>query len=337
MCVLYSPPTGSFLFSVFSKSLVYLSVSLYVQSGIKYVLTQGDSIVSTTLATLEDQGKYALSANYGGLIARMIFRPIEDSCRNLFAKLCGQAPDSTQKEDKRKAGKAPPTQNIQRAATTLRDILRFYNIVSLIVFAVGPTAAPLLLRLVAGSRWSDSGAGDTLGTYCYSIPLLAVNGVSEAFVAATASTRELQRQSLWMAAFSVGFAVSAYVFLRVMQLGAQGLVLANCVNMLLRIIFNLHFVTGFFVRQGQVRFSLKHGDTFEKIYETDQVASLGVSIDRHTPQSLRCGRYRGCCKCVAANKWPTTAVWTFWRHRPRCWSRWHLSRRYVSSLGFTSI
>ena len=187
----------------------------------------------------------------------MIFRPIEDSCRNLFAKLCGEAsPETARVASKDEAAKIEPPQNIQRAATTLRDVLRFYNIASLIAFAIGPTAAPLLLRLVAGSRWSDSGAGETLGIYCYCIPLLAVNGVSEAFVAATASTRELQRQSLWMAAFSVGFAASAYVFLRVMQLGAQGLVLANCVNMVLRIVFNLHFVTMFFARQGLVRTSL---------------------------------------------------------------------------------
>lgn len=193
---------------------------------------------------------YSLSANYGGLIARMVFRPIEDSTRNLFAKLC--APPTTKDPSEKSEKKQTQSASLKQAAAILRDILRMYTILSLIAFAIGPTAAPLLLRLVAGSRWSDSGAGEVLGTYCYCIPLLAINGVSEAFVAATASTKDLHWQSIWMGAFSAGFIASAYVFLRVLGMGAKGLVWANCVNMGLRIVFNLKFVRNFFGRNGIV-------------------------------------------------------------------------------------
>lgn len=234
--------------SLFSKSLLNLSISLYLQQGIKYLLTEGDVIVSTTLATLEDQGMYALSANYGGLIARMVFRPVEDASRNMFAKLCSPGLDKTG-ATKKKDDKGTTT-NIAQARQTLQFILRVYSIVSIICFAVGPSAAPLLLRLVAGSRWSESGAGDVLGTYSICIPLLAINGVSEAFVSATASTKDLHRQSIWMGFFSLGFAGSAYVFLRVLALGAKGLVLSNCVNMVMRIVFNLNFVRSYFLRHG---------------------------------------------------------------------------------------
>jgi oligosaccharide translocation protein RFT1 len=151
-----------------------------------------------------------------------------------------------------KATTPQPSASLNQAATILRDILRVYSIFSLIAFAIGPSAAPLLLQLVAGSRWSASGAGEVLGTYCYCIPLLAINGVSEAFVAATASTKDLHWQSIWMGAFSAGFAASAYVFLRVLQLGAKGLVWANCVNMGSRIVFNLYFVGSYFKRSGYV-------------------------------------------------------------------------------------
>ncbi|QIW94905.1 hypothetical protein AMS68_000423 [Peltaster fructicola] len=232
-----------YIFSLFFKPLLSLSFSLYIQSGIKYVLTQGDSLLIAWLATLEDQGMYALSANYGGLVARMLFRPIEDSSRNLFAKLCASTDDKGAKpEDGKKS--------YQQAAVILKDILHIYSIGSLVAFALGPTAAPLLLRLVAGARWADTGAGEVLGTYCYYIPLLAINGVSEAFVAATASTLELRHQSLWMGAFFAGFAGSAWYFLAVLGMGAKGLVLANCVNMALRILFNLSFVTSFFSKHG---------------------------------------------------------------------------------------
>ena len=239
------------------QSLLYLSASLYLQTGIKWLLTEGDKILVSAFATLEDQGMYALSANYGGLIARMLFRPIEDSSRNLFARLCSGPPEPP-KDKVDGSGdndQSATTASVQQAATILRDLLRFYTIASLLAFAVGPTAAPLLLQLVAGSRWTDSGAGEVLATYCYCIPLLAINGVSEAFVSATASTKELQHQSIWMGAFSAGFALSAYVFLRVLGMGAKGLVLANCVNMALRIVFNLTFATKFFARHG-VQFKL---------------------------------------------------------------------------------
>jgi len=230
---------------------LYLSASLYLQTGIKWLLTEGDKLLVSAFASLEDQGTYALSANYGGLIARMLFRPIEDSSRNLFARLCsGPAEGQKDTDGAPTRGVSASTTNIQQAATILRDLLRVYSIASLIAFAVGPTAAPLLLQLVAGSRWTDSGAGDVLAIYCYCIPLLAINGVSEAFVSATASTKELQQQSIWMGAFSAGFAVSAYVFLQVLQMGAKGLVFANCVNMALRIVFNLSFATRFFQQRG---------------------------------------------------------------------------------------
>lgn len=245
-------PSNPYVFSLFSKPLLTLSASLYIQTGIKWLLTEGDKLLVSAFATLEDQGMYAISANYGGLIARMLFRPIEDSSRNLFAKLC--APPSTPHPSSKTNSKPPtPAQqppNIHRAAEILRTILRLYTIFSLLTFTLGPTLAPLLLNLIAGPRWTASGAADVLATYCYCIPLLALNGVSEAFVSATASTTQLQTQSLWMAGFSAGFALSAYVFLRVLEMGAKGLVLANCVNMGLRIMFNLRFAVAFFEGYG---------------------------------------------------------------------------------------
>lgn len=236
---------------LFSQPLLSLGFSLYLQTAIKYVLTEGDKYLISALATLKDTGMYALSANYGGLIARMLFRPIEDSSRNLFANLCSDASESRQVSGVTKVSEPKQkSDNVKQAAQVLQDILRVYGLVSLVAFAIGPTAAPLLLRLVAGARWSDTGAGDVLGTYCYYIPLLAVNGVSEAFVSATASTTELRKQSIWMGVFSVAFAASAYLFLSVLQMGAKGLVLANCVNMVSRIVFNLSFVKRYFAERG---------------------------------------------------------------------------------------
>ncbi|KAK5168659.1 Oligosaccharide translocation protein rft1 [Saxophila tyrrhenica] len=257
-----SSPQIEYLFSLFSKPLLWLMGSLFFQTGIKWLLTEGDKLLIATLASLEDQGMYALSANYGGLIARMLFQPIETSARNLFAELCGAPPEESEEQNgdvSKTAAKSTATENVKAASQILVTLLRVYAVVSLLAFTVGPTLAPLLLRLVAGSRWSDSGAGEVLGTYCYYIPFLAINGVSEAFVAATASTKDLRNQSFWMGGNFVVFASSAWLSLRVWKLGAKGLVLANCVNMGLRIAFNLSFIRKFFKERGMVSNALLQG------------------------------------------------------------------------------
>lgn len=225
------------------------------------------------LATLEEQGVYALAANYGGLVARMVFQPIEIASRNLFANLCAAPARSDTKDDEKKdqsaaKGKKDSVKpnadstakssddNIAIAAGILTDILRAYATMSTVCFALGPSLAPLLLRVIAGSRWTDSGAGIVLGTYTLYIPFLAINGVSEAFVAATASTSDLRNQTIWMAGFSILFGASAWLFLVVLGYGAGGFILANCINMALRIAFNLYYIKAFFRRNNQVSMTL---------------------------------------------------------------------------------
>ncbi|KAF2436303.1 Rft-1-domain-containing protein [Tothia fuscella] len=225
-----------YILGYFSTSLTKLSISLFIQNSFKYILTQGDGLLIAALTSLQDQGAYALASNYGGLIARMLFQPIEESSRNMFAKVC--SPDPTTKE----ASKT----GIREAKSLLQNILRLYSLISLVACVLGPTLAPLLLRLVAGSKWADGEASVVLSRYCYYIPLLAINGVTEAFVAAVATNAELRTQSLLMGAFFAGFAGAAYIFLGILKMGAVGLVYANCVNMALRVLYNTGFIRGYF-------------------------------------------------------------------------------------------
>ncbi|EOD48980.1 putative oligosaccharide translocation protein rft1 protein [Neofusicoccum parvum UCRNP2] len=238
-----------YIFDTFPRTLSKLSLSLFLQSGIKYVLTQGDAILITSLTTLSDQGAYALASNYGGLIARMLFQPIEESSRNLFSKLCAPPPSATE-------GAAPS--GVRQARLILQTILHLYGLISLAACALGPTLAPLLLRVVAGARWADTDAAATLAAYCYYVPLLALNGVAEAFVASVASTAELHGQSVAMGAFFVGFAGAAYGFLGVLGWGARGLVAANCVNMGMRIVWARGFIDSWFERNGEVSFGVSY-------------------------------------------------------------------------------
>ncbi|KAF4548954.1 Rft-like protein [Elsinoe fawcettii] len=235
---------NEYLLTLFSRPLLKIATSLTIQSILKYVLTQGDSLLITALATLQDQGSYALASNYGGLIARMVFQPIEEASRNLFAKLCSApAPSSPQT-------KTSPDPSVLRAKQILSLILKLYLLLSLPIATLGPSLAPPLLGLVAGQRWTSLGAGEVLGAYAYYIPLLALNGILEAFVSATAGNRDLYVQSLFMGSCFVAFAGTAWVGIGRLGMGARGVVVANGVNMAGRIAWCAYFVKGWFGGRG---------------------------------------------------------------------------------------
>lgn len=217
-----------------------LAGTMWIQSSIKHILTQFDSLISA-LSSIHAQGIYALASNYGSLLARMLFQPIEEASRNLFAKLLAPSPSLSPSEGQT---------NILAARTILHQILRFYALLSILIVSLGPPFAPLALRLVAGQRWSDSGAAEALGSYCYLLPLLATNGVTEAFIQAVATPPQLHKQSAWMVSFTVGFAGAGYVFLKILGWGAEGLVAANAVSMVLRIVWSLGFIGSWFGGRG---------------------------------------------------------------------------------------
>ncbi|KAI0399561.1 Rft-1-domain-containing protein [Xylaria palmicola] len=242
------PADGAYALGYFFAPTLQLASSMMSQSLVKHVLTQGDTFLVSILSDPRSQGVYALANNYGSLLARLVFQPIEESSRNYFSKLLSSAPAPAPAggEDASATAEA----RVRRARADLRTLLRFYLLLSVVVVGVGPYAAPLLVQVVAGPRWSGSGAGSVLARYCLYVPLLAVNGVAEAFVASVASESDVHRQSLWMGAFSLAFAAAGFVSLRLLGLGAAGLVYANAINMLCRIVWSGGFISRYFRRSG---------------------------------------------------------------------------------------
>ncbi|KAI0470665.1 Rft-1-domain-containing protein [Xylariaceae sp. FL0804] len=263
-----------YVLGYFFRPTLQLASSLMSQSLVKHVLTQGDTFLVSMLSDPASQGVYALANNYGGLLARLVFQPIEESSRNYFSKLlssasststsastsisasaaAAQSPSSSspgdEEKEREKDKKAPPLPPLRQARADLQALFKFYALLSTVVVTVGPYAAPLLVQLVAGARWSGSGAGRVLAVYCLYVPLLAANGAAEAFVASAASRADLHRQSLWMGGFSLAFGAAGFVALRLLGLGAAGLVAANAVNMLCRIAWSGSFISSYFARNG---------------------------------------------------------------------------------------
>ena len=306
--------TSEYVLSLFYRPTLTLSVNLYAQSGLKHLLTQGDSVLIALFTSLSSQGVYALASNYGSLIARMLFQPIEESSRGVFGRLLVSdsslltkppkgmpnttSPEilsdssPTQEHSTADANSKSSSNGVLSARSYLTTLLHLYGLLSLIIPVVGPTIAPLLLRYVAGPKWTS--AGPVLAVYCYYIPLLALNGILEAFVSAVATPAQLRVQSAWMLAFSAGFATSGYVLLRVYDYGAKGLVAANAVNMAMRIVWSWTFVTGYLDGQGS-----KLG--FADCLPDAKSISIGVLVASYLAvlgQSFR-GGYSDLAKTVA--------------------------------------
>ena len=236
-----------YVWSYFPRRLLSIATTLYFQSGLKHFLTQGDSLLIAALTTLPTQGAYALASNYGGLVARMLFQPIEEVSRGLFGRLLSSspAPDSRLAEKGNESKQSGLSVSLLTARKYLSCILHLYGILSILCGSLGPSFSPLLLRYLAGPRWNASAAPTVLAAYCYYIPLLAINGILEAFVASVATSEQLRRQSAWMLAFSAAFAGTGYLVLGVWDLGARGLLMANGFNMCMRIWWSWGFVVSY--------------------------------------------------------------------------------------------
>ncbi len=251
------PTTPNLLFSRFPLPVLNLASNLYAQSVLKHALTSGDAFLIAALTSLSSQGAYALASNYGSLVARIIFQPIEESSRSLFGRLL-----PSQTKPRSPAVKPSPSSSgikpLHQAITYLLSLLRLYSLLSLIAVSLGPSIAPLLLRFIAGPKWSATAAPSVLAAYCYYIPLLALNGILEAFVSAVATPAQLRKQSAWMLAFSIAFATTGFLVLKAWDLGARGLVLVNAINMVLRIWWSWGFAEEYFRERG---LNLKIADT----------------------------------------------------------------------------
>ncbi|RSL50478.1 hypothetical protein CEP53_008784 [Fusarium sp. AF-6] len=247
-----STKDGRFWGSYFDRQTMSLAGSMMAQSVVKHLLTQGDTFLVSLLATAEVQGAYALANNYGGLLARLLFQPVEESSRSYFSRLLSSPTPAGDGEKQ----SSKPSPAVNEAKQNLSTLLRLYILLSSIIINIGPFAAPPLLAIVAGKRWIGSGAGDVLAAYCFYIPFLALNGLTESFVASVATEAEVHQQSGWMGAFSVAFAASAFLFMWVFPLGAIGLVLANIINMACRIIWSGAFIKRYFKKHG-VDFKIK--------------------------------------------------------------------------------
>lgn len=179
--------------------LFRLSATMTWQSLVKHVLTEGDKLILSWFSPLQDQGGYALAVNYGGcmffsargqvfikvesgsLITRIVFQPIEEVMRLYFSKTFAQ-------ETNTKSA-------LKDAATVLTSLVSVQLELSIFFLAFGTAYLPILLPILLPPRYMATSAPQILAAWAWYIPVLAVNGGLEGFVASVANSKELNRQS----------------------------------------------------------------------------------------------------------------------------------------------
>ncbi len=240
--------TSTYIVSLFNKPILLLAATMYLQSVFKLLLTEGNHLILSFLSSLADQGAFALAANYGGLLARLVFQPIEESSRNTFGRLLVSAPTSSTpgvtKQNHASYGKPTDRTNTTLALSHLSTTLRIYTLFSLPLVSLLPPLIPHLLPLLLSSMWRNPSTTALLSTYVYYIPFLAVNGILDAFVTSVATPRQLRLQSVYMAGCTIVYGGMCWVFLSRWGWGSEGLVWGNVGNMVLRIGWGAWFVDG---------------------------------------------------------------------------------------------
>ncbi|XP_066247672.1 man(5)GlcNAc(2)-PP-dolichol translocation protein RFT1 [Euwallacea similis] len=223
------------------KKLLVLTVSFVKQSVIKQVLTEGERYVMTIspVLTFSQQSIYDIVNNLGSLAARFIFRPIEESAYFYFTQMIHR--DEPLKKQKEK--------NVAEAAEVLSQLCRVVTSIGLVVVIFGQSYSYTLLYLYGGNKLVETTLPTTLLQFhCFAIVLLAINGVTEAYVFATMNNKQLDKYNYMMVVFSITFLLISYLLTNI--LGPVGFILANCINMGARIAHSLHFIKNKYLETG---------------------------------------------------------------------------------------
>ncbi|KAF8558427.1 Rft-1-domain-containing protein [Imleria badia] len=225
----------------FDPDALHLSMTMTSQSMVKHFLTEGDKFLVSYWSPLQDQGGYAIAVNYGSLIARIIFQPIEEMCRVYFSKVLSGTTSEKSSTTNTSGNLAVLSQTSGAIASLLSVQIAF----SMLVVTFGSSYLPIVLQLLLPAQYISTSAPQVLTAWIWYIPVLALNGGLEAFYSSVATPQDLRTQSRWMLAFSVIYILSASALYNI-GFGDTSLVYANIANLTARIWYTATFIEVYF-------------------------------------------------------------------------------------------
>jgi len=184
-------------------------------------------------------------------VARIIFQPIEETSRLYFSKsLSSSSPKETgPKDEGGDSGDTAQKVSLENASKILSSLLLLFTHLLLLLVTFGPPYLSIATTLLLPPRFQNTSAPSILRSYVFYIPMMAFNGILEAFFASASTPSELRNQSRWMIGFSVIFVFAAYLFNQ-LGFGDSGLVYANVLNLFLRVVYCWTFAKKYFWERG---------------------------------------------------------------------------------------
>jgi oligosaccharide translocation protein RFT1 len=229
----------------FTLDYEYLSLTkaYYTQSIFKQILTEGEKymIALFNLLSFSESGVYDIINNLGSLIARFLFLPIEDASYILF-KNSFKRGLTYHDQFKETADKQIELNN---AKLFFEYLLKFVSFIGLFVFIYGQAYSKLALYIYGGEKLSESIVTvNMLRFYCLYVFFISVNGITESLLNSTMSDIQLNRHNFRLVLFSGLYLLFALIFVKYFHI--YGFILANCFNMLLRIVYNFKYIQALF-------------------------------------------------------------------------------------------
>ncbi|XP_075146765.1 man(5)GlcNAc(2)-PP-dolichol translocation protein RFT1 [Haematobia irritans] len=216
-----------------NKDLLKFTMSFTKQTFVKQILTEGEKYVMslTPGLTFSEQATYDIVNNLGSLCARFIFRPIEDSSYFYFTQTIAR--DVKLQEQ--------PKTKISEAAQVLQNLLLGITSIGLLGLTFGQNYSHAVLYFYGGANFvSDNLPEKLLRCHCIAIYFLAINGITEGYMFATNTSKQIDKYNYVMGVFSIIFIVMSFVLTRIF--GPVGFILANCINMLCRICSSCKYI-----------------------------------------------------------------------------------------------
>lgn len=124
----------------------------------------------------------------GSLIARIVFQPVEETSRIYFSKVLSSTPSKL-------VTGAPDDANLRQAATVLISLLSVQCSMSVVLIIFGTAYMPIALPILLPPQYLSTSAPKVLSAWVWYIPVLAFNGVLEAFFSSVATPRDLNKHS----------------------------------------------------------------------------------------------------------------------------------------------
>jgi len=180
------------------------------QSLQKWLLENGEKVVLAFMGNATQQGVYVIVERLGSIVVRLVLQPVEEMTITTLGKLRGQR-------------------------HIFRNWFLLLTFVGLTFACYASAYVHLLLHVLYGNAISNTtSAPFALSWYCVYVLFMAVNGMLEAFVQATASLVDISHYNRWMLLFTLIYMCAVLCLLPLF--GAAGLIMANILKMLCRIV-----------------------------------------------------------------------------------------------------